>query len=753
MRHAIYIVVGLIVVGLAVVRLLSPAIAASSGWPGLVRPRMNARMSYALHPPKEQQYPDWAGSICGYAQGGETGITAVAWIRCRYSGTSEAVIMPMVMGSCTAEAARATRDGGAGLTNLVTGTLTAAQDIELTGGTWAAQCLRQYEIPDETLAAWQYGCYCINVTTDTPLTLSVADTEINIPVTNNMVRNVMGSSASRWVVVTAQTEGANVKFGIAEMPLHQFVSAQSDPANPYGSQDEMNGGIAETWRMCAFRARIESGKMIAMCSMYTPAAKCTMEQCVTQSLWRARQTFERDAMVRIQCASFAPELFAMQTTMAKLFHGWLAEAEVERIRDVDVAEMQRHGAEFPEIQEDYRFLKLTPTSTYEQMEIEDEGVTNGCQYTYVGARRITSRAAIAEVVNGVNYKGPFGPADYEYTCTGATMSNNVAIFPSAGKYTVRATDPAGTFVTNVVTAGNQSTSRVTRLEYRSDAYEGAGFNARVATWLMSATNDGVKCAYNTKEYYKWKARRLHACPSECGNWQGRSAKHAITPHVMASAKHWWGWPAYEMTFTDPEGNSAVVRQDKVIHANDWALANGFTQEQVAAADLGDLVFVTVRPGDAIPEGCCPYMMSAETWRRVVKGPFGTLGWCATQTDLGWGLPVLFKADISTNGGGYGAKWTWAAGFPFQTATSAEWAGASSLMPAELFEGWEVPEKFAPTYGGDSGLPLFLEDGDGKMILVSCFHTVTSGTCYPRAFEIVRAFCASQGDTLKEWTEE
>ena len=175
----------------------------------LARPRMNPRMSYALNGPRELPYPLWAEPVRGYACGGETGVTMVAWMR--YSSTyNAAIVPPFVMGSCTAEAARSTRDGGAPLTNLVTGTLSDAQMIDVSGGSWAEECLPGAYLVPSTLAQsqWQYGCYCINVTTDTPLTLSVADTEIYIPATNGMVRNVQGSSDSRWCIITPESADA-----------------------------------------------------------------------------------------------------------------------------------------------------------------------------------------------------------------------------------------------------------------------------------------------------------------------------------------------------------------------------------------------------------------------------------------------------------------------------------------------------------------------------------------------------------------
>ncbi len=731
----------------------------------LMRPVLTPQTSYMNHPPCARTYPRSVEMAQGYMGGGETGLTFAVWARAEIHDT---VHMPFVMASCTHDAARSTAAGGTGLTNLVNGTM-EMETLTLSGGTWASECLpSNYAVPD-TLAdsQWQYGCYSINVSSDTPLTLNVADTEIYVPATNLLVRNVQGSSHSRWVSITAESSSANIRFGIAENPLHQFWGAQSDvtDGSGYPLADYTNGGLDSVWRMAVYRARIElidgAYKGIAQMDMYTPAGKCPNTRCTTQALWQAgtpypRGTFEKDAMVRMSIAQLSNiSNTVLYSSMNKLWGGWLTDAQVEHVRDLDVLEMQRHGAEFPELAEDYRRLKLVPSSTYETQSVDDCGMTNGCEFAYVGTRRVTSRAAVADVINGVNYKGPFGPADYTYSCDGATVSNNVVTFPGSGTYTVRATDPAGTFITNTIAASNPTTNTVTRLRYDgfADHSYADTFNSPVRDWVQSATNDGATYNYNGTEYRKWHARRLYSVPSSCGRWQGHCAKHAISPHVLATARHYGFWPAYEMTFTDAQGNTATVNPSGIVAASDWALSHGFTQAQVTAADVGDLMLMTVSSGQAIPDGCCPYLMTAETWRQVVKGPFGTLGWCATQTDLGWGLPVLFRPDISTSGGGYGSKWTWAAGFPFPSETSADWLGANGLMPKSLFDGLDVPTKFAPTYGGDSGLPLFLEDGEGRMILISNFHTVSSGTCYPLAFEIVRAYAASVGDTIKEWRAE
>lgn len=723
----------------------------------LARPRMNPRMSYALNGPRELPYPLWAEPTRGYASGGETGVTMVAWLK--YSSTlGQLIIPPFVMGSCTAEAARSTRDGGAELTNLVTGTVSDAQAIDVSGGSWAALCLPAAYLVPSTLASsqWQYGCYCINISTDTPLTLSVADTEIYIPATNNMVRNVQGSSASRYVIVTPESASANVQFGIAEMPLHQFVGAQSDSMGPDGASlggATEYGGLDETWRMFAFRARIEGTNMVVQMDGYRPGAHLEKSQCVTQALLRVRSTFEKDAMFRMSVCASAVSNITLGVCMSKMFDGWLDDAQVERIRDLDVAELVRHGATFPELAEDYRFLRVEKSSSMVSEDSTESLVTNEQACTVSSTHRQYQSSATAEVVHGVNYAGSFGPADYVFSCPGATVEGNVVTFPKAGTYTVRADDPVGGFLTNRVQAsGSEYTTH--EIVYTRDGGAAAAFNGAVAGALATATNDGVEYTYvsgtATNRYYKWRARRLWPVPGACAAPQGNYAKHAISPHVVASALHYWYWPQSAMTFTDAQGNTATVTPGGAIRADTWARNNGFTAAEIAEADLGDLVLFVV--AGAIPDGCCPYLMSAETWRSVVPGPFGVLGWRATQTDLGWGLPVLFDSDIGNPGSGRASKWTWSRSFPYPTKAYS-WTSASGLMAANHAYGSIAANTCAPTYGGDSGHPLYLEDGDGNLILISQHHTIGSGTCFPRAFEIIRAFCAAQGDTVKEWRAE
>jgi len=225
----------------------------------------------------------------------------------------------------------------------------------------------------------------------------------------------------------------------------------------------------------------------------------------------------------------------------------------------------------------------------------------------------------------------------------------------------------------------------------------------------------------------------------------------ISPHVVASAAHYGWWPAAQLTYTAEDGTTATVTPTNVVNARTWALAHGFTAEEVAAADCSDLVLISV--DGAIPDGCCPYFMTTNTWASACPGPFGILGWRGTQTDIGMALPVLVKPDISiASSAGRSAKWSWSRGFPYAT-NAYSWASAPVMMAGNLFAGVTPPTLFAPTYGGDSGMPIFLEDSSGRLILIGNHYSTINGTSYVRAFDIVKAFVEAHGDTLKVWSQE
>ena len=164
------------------------------------------------------------------------------------------------------------------------------------------------------------------------------------------VFNIMGSSASRAVSIAAASQSASVRFGIAENPIVQFVGCQSDATRNFDTlSDPTLGGIASAeWRMFVFRGGIAAGTLSTDMCAYNATTRMTNAQTCSQSLWRPRTTFARNARIRFMVASTmgishdgVPDVFTAYAF--RVYRGRLSDAVVERMRDLDAAEMTRRG--------------------------------------------------------------------------------------------------------------------------------------------------------------------------------------------------------------------------------------------------------------------------------------------------------------------------------------------------------------------------------------------------------------------------
>lgn len=282
---------------------------------------------------------------------GATAFTAMAWVKWtpRAGYPADSAWCPFVMCDFTTESARSTSEGGPSLVNL--SPVSEIENLPLVRGRWSANCLPQtYEHPD-SLENWQYGCYCINVTTDTGLTLNVAGEELYIPATNGMVRNILAPTASRSVSVVAESASANVKFGIAEMPIVQFVGTQFDGMiDRTNASDPECGGLARgEWRLVVFRGSIVGNTMRARVCGYNATDRLSNTGDVSQEMWHQRTTFEKNSRFRFTVAHTVglsdgrgnDDTFDIYGF--KCYRGDLSDRLVETMRDQDVAEMRRRG--------------------------------------------------------------------------------------------------------------------------------------------------------------------------------------------------------------------------------------------------------------------------------------------------------------------------------------------------------------------------------------------------------------------------
>lgn len=278
--------------------------------------------------------------------------TAIVWMKWtpRSNYVPSSGMVPFVMCGVSADPARATMEGGDGLPDLQSHRYEVP--LTLSGGTWGETCLpASYDIPDATLESWQYGCYAVNIETDTALTLNVGGAEKSISASPEKQRfNIVATSASRAVSISAASSSATVKFAIAENPLVQFFGAQFDDSTPTGmAQHGIIGGlVSNEWRMVVFRGRIAAGSVTCNACGYNAASKLTNENSSTKELWHPRTTFAKNARIRVMVAApvgiqYEGKYDTFHLYGFRVYRGWFDDATIERMRDQDAAEMTRRG--------------------------------------------------------------------------------------------------------------------------------------------------------------------------------------------------------------------------------------------------------------------------------------------------------------------------------------------------------------------------------------------------------------------------
>lgn len=285
---------------------------------------------------------------------GLSGLTVCGWMRYDAPADANAVIPLAVVFDVSNVPARATTEGGAALPDLCpTNWWDGDDDLPLAAdGTWAATVLpASYDLPpdfaDGSSNQWKYGCYVVNVSTDSPLTLTVGGEEMQVPATNLLVRNVLAASASRAVSVAASDPAAHVRLGVAENPLVQFVGAQFDGSDMSGASpvgEEFGGVVTNGWRFVVARARIDGGTNLAVsvCG-YTRAARLENAGFVSRRLWRPSATFAPDARAMVMTCGLLGSGGAVLGYGWRAYGCWLGDALVERMRDQDWAELVRRG--------------------------------------------------------------------------------------------------------------------------------------------------------------------------------------------------------------------------------------------------------------------------------------------------------------------------------------------------------------------------------------------------------------------------
>ena len=376
---------------------------------------------------------------------------------------------------------------------------------------------------------------------------------------------------------------------------------------------------------------------------------------------------------------------------------------------------------------------------------------------------------IGTVHSGIHNIEEIRTEDIEFSCPSAvSVDGNVLRFSRNGSYIISATDAKGIVKTASVSLSGGSNS-TQRIEYVADDANSFHYKCARAVLdaLATASNNGTlysATAWNTPfKYYKWQCKRLPVLPvSSTAGSQGHRSMAVLSPHTYYSANHYGWWVGGTETYVSEDNSvtSVVKTTSSMVRLSDWALANGFTSEEVAAANIGDIVVGRFTQG-VVDDSCVPYILAPS----VASNYFGTAAvpaWRAAQNQQGQGLPVLVEPSSDRRL----CSWKSSYDTDFWTnAVTITGTGSTSLSGlVSLQTMLEAQAKiatisatnslmFARTYPGDSGLGVYLDDGDGNYILLSHHHFVGGGPSYTLGHEIVKAWIISNGDTPKVYVPE
>ena len=215
------------------------------------------------------------------------------------------------------------------------------------------------------------------------------------------------------------------------------------------------------------------------------------------------------------------------------------------------------------------------------------------------------------------------------------------------------------------------------------------------------------------------------------SWGGRGGSYtafAASPHVEILARHygWWGTERYY-------SGTRVVSTNRFALA-DWARKNGFSEYEISQACIGDVQISLV--DNAIPDSCIPYFASDEILARRFGRPYGVQGWMSNQNgNLALNVsPVTF----------YDSWRSW--------MNATRYVAANRLHVRCDIVGAAAGRTYHDVHVGDSGHPVVLDIGAGRMVVCSDCSSATRGPplTHPITIRIIQALAESVGDTLKIW---
>ena len=648
---------------------------------------------------------------------------------------------------------------------------------------------------------FKYGVYTVNIQTDTDLTLTVGSAEKTVTASDEMqIFDIEPTADDRSVSIAAASADAVVKLGICENPAVEFLGGNGSLRNitsTSGARADRYQGVNDTeWFCYVLRAKINDDKTVTYQygALYDNEDVWEAETTETPKWTAPNAYFQPYARIQTMCfwlglAAITNDAARLGSYGGKLFNGWLDDDFISMVRDQDVTEMKRRGYSFPKTNPDYFTIGLdigktseTQTATASMTEAGSGAVGTktiyNTTYNFNGNVTITPGSANIHEYKTSDYSIKGGLYDVKTDTDIAAGSIQIGsdlvfdgtktTFPSTGTYGIMVTDPNGNSQMDTFQVYGATNMTTYTAAYTSDTANSlqAKANASVYNALMNATCSSEIYSGNSGAftYRKYFARRNPCNPVSStaggGSGAGNCAMAVLSPHTYVSATHyWWRVPGTETFVSEDNSVTSVVKTaTTMVKLSDWALEHGFTQDEVTAANCGDIMVGTFAEG-TVADACTPYFLTPSVCSNSF-GKAGVLGWSATQLHMGWMYPIVFTPKTGTEGnydwfGSWSTmsninSWKSTASFSdeanvsFYGLVNSTYLSAIQNKGTELSsDGWMMPQIF----GGDSALGVYLEI-DGKFVMVSHYKYVGGGNSYVRAWKLLKAYIEAAGDTFK-----
>ncbi len=310
---------------ISLVALIACASSADTPLPALMSTATGPERMFSMNMSGSAELPPY------FAEGWETGLTVVAWVRFAPElGNLGLLCFP----THSTVPARATCEGGA--------ELPAFLDLDSvpysSGATWGASGVVPQDAETVSGNNGPKFVVCVNCSTDMAITLTVGGAELYIPATNGYIRNLEVVPGDTSVAVSAAAAGARTSLALAVNPWIQFFNG---PTYAPADGQVVASSITNCWTMLCWRADLSGGTLAESFDRITREGT---RDAVSSSSSYPAAAFVRDSRFRYSLACLAGMVRGrLDVYGLKHIPHALTDAEVWRVWELDLAEIRRRG--------------------------------------------------------------------------------------------------------------------------------------------------------------------------------------------------------------------------------------------------------------------------------------------------------------------------------------------------------------------------------------------------------------------------